>query len=151
MTLRPTMPSGPFDIALIASGDPAECPVRDVLVHFGGKWNTLILLCLGSAPHRFGGLRRRIPHISKRMLTTTLRDLERDGFVSRHAFPTKLPGVEYRITGLGHSFLDPLYGVLVWADGHHADIRRARAGYYVKANGQARELSERQPSTHPTR
>ncbi|NPD70235.1 helix-turn-helix transcriptional regulator (plasmid) [Lichenicola cladoniae] len=136
MTLRPTTADGPFDIALIATRDPAECPIRDVLVHLGGKWSTLILLCLGSAAHRFGALRRAIPHISKRMLTETLRDLERDGFVSRHVFATKLPSVEYRITDLGHSFLDPLHGVLICANGHHAEIRRARAGYDAKDSAQ---------------
>ncbi len=129
MSLQTITAAEPFDLIRIARVDPADCPVRDVLVHLGGKWSTLILLCLGSAPHRFGALRRAIPHISKRMLTETLRDLERDGFVSRHVFATKLPSVEYRMTDLGRSFLAPLHGVLAWADGHHADIRRARAGY----------------------
>lgn len=124
---------GAFDIGLIARVDPADCPIRDVLVHIGGKWSTLILFCLGAAPHRFGALGRAIPQISKRMLTETLRELERDGFVSRHVFPTKLPGVEYRITALGRSFLVPLQGVLDWANRHHAEIRLARADYRESA------------------
>ena len=119
----------PFDIALIAKGDPAQCPVRDVLARLGSKWSTLILLCLGSAPHRFGALGRAVPHISKRMLTETLRDLERDGFVSRHVSATRLPNVEYRITDLGRSFLRPFQGMLTWAEDHHNEVRRARAGY----------------------
>ena len=116
-----------FDVALIRSVDPADCPVRDVLVHIGGKWSTLILFCLGAEPHRFGALGRAIPQISKRMLTETLRALEADGFVSRHVFSTKLPNVEYRITSLGRSFLIPLQGVLEWVNSHYPEIRRARA------------------------
>ncbi len=134
MTVEPACAEGAFDIATIAGADPADCPVRDVLAHLGGKWSTLILLCLGAAPHRFGALGRAVPRISKRMLTETLRDLERDGFVSRHVFATRLPSVEYRITALGRSFLVPFGGVVAWVDDHHADIRRARVAYDTGAN-----------------
>ena len=109
--------------------DPGNCPVRDVLDQLSGKWNTLLLLCLAGGPHRFGGLRRAVPQISKRMLTQTLRDLERDGFITRHAFPTKLPSVEYRLSGLGESFLVPLHGLIAWVDQRHGEIRSARTRY----------------------
>ncbi len=63
------------------------------------------------------------------MLTQTLRDLERDGFLTRHEFPTKLPSVEYRLSALGESFLVPLHALLVWVEAQHGQIRRARTRY----------------------
>ena len=116
-----------------ASGDdPGKCPVRDVLDHLSGKWSTLVLLLLAEGPRRFGALRRGVPQISKRMLTQTLRDLERDGFLTRHAFPTKLPSVEYRLSAMGESFLVPLRTLLVWVEKQHGQIRRARTRYDAK-------------------
>lgn len=109
--------------------DPAHCPVRDVLDHLSGKWSTLVLLYLEDGPRRFGALLRGVPQISRRMLTQTLRDLERDGFLTRHAFPTRLPSVEYRLSPLGKSFLGPLRVLLVWVETQHGQIRRARARY----------------------
>ena len=109
--------------------DPGNCPVRDVLDHLSGKWSTLLLLALAEGPRRFGALRRAVPQISKRMLTQTLRDLERDGFLTRHAFPTKLPSVEYRLSALGASFLVPLRALLAWVEKEHGQIRRARIRY----------------------
>ena len=117
-----------------ASDDPDKCPVRDVLDHLSGKWSTLILLYLEAGPGRFGALRRGVPQVSKRMLTQTLRDLERDGFVTRHAFPTKLPSVEYRLTALGESFLVPLHALILWVEEQHGKIRRARTCYDAKAS-----------------
>ncbi len=109
--------------------DPGKCPVRDVLDHLSGKWSTLLLLALADGPRRFGVLRRAVPQISKRMLTQTLRDLERDGFLTRHVFQTKLPSVEYRLSPLGESFLGPLRTLLDWVEREHGRIRRARTHY----------------------
>ena len=109
--------------------DPGNCPVRDVLDHLSGKWSTLLLLALAEEPRRFGALRRAVPQISKRMLTQTLRDLERDGFLTRQAFATKLPSVEYRLSALGASFLGPLRALLAWVEKEHGQIRRARTHY----------------------
>lgn len=106
--------------------DPAQCPVRDVLDRIGDKWTTLILIILGIKPHRFSDIRRAIPDISKRMLTQSLRNLERDGMVTRHVFPTKPPSVEYRLSALGISVLEPLAGLVKWAEGNHSAIRDAR-------------------------
>ncbi len=106
--------------------------MRDVLDHLSGKWSTLLLLHLQEGPCRFGALRRGVPQISKRMLTQTLRDLERDGFLKRHVFPTKLPSVEYRLSALGASFLGPLHGLLAWVEAQHGQIRRARIRYDAK-------------------
>lgn len=111
--------------------DPAACPVRGVLDRIGDKWTTLILLILAEAPHRFAAIRRRVPDISKRMLTQTLRDLERDGMVTRHVFPTKPPSVEYRLSPLGRSVLAPLSALVDWAEANHGAIRAARARYDV--------------------
>ena len=72
----------------------------------GDTWSTLILMSLAARPQRFSAMRRAIHDISKRMLTQTLRSLERDGMVSRHVFATKPPSVEYRLTALGESLLE---------------------------------------------
>lgn len=104
----------------------AGCPVRDVLDRIAAKWTTLILLALAPGPRRFSEVRRSLPDISKRMLTQTLRDLERDGMITRHVFPTKPPSVEYRLSPLGASVLPPLAGLVEWAESSHAAIQRAR-------------------------
>lgn len=112
-----------------AGFDVDQCPVRSVLDRFGSKWTVLILLLLAEAPHRFGAMRRRLPDISKRMLTQTLRDLERDGMVTRHVFPTKPPSVEYRLSPLGHSSIGPLLALVDWAQASLPEIKAARSRY----------------------
>ncbi len=102
------------------------CPVRDVLDRIGDKWSTLILTLLSSGPHRFSAAQRAIPDISKRMLTQTFRDLERDGLIERTVYPTKPPSVDYRLTALGETILEPLAGLVHWAERHHDAIRHAR-------------------------
>lgn len=108
---------------------PANCPVRDVMDHVSGKWSFLMLLELIDGPLRFGAIRRRVPDISQRMLTQTLRDLQRDGYVSRTVYPTQPPSVEYELTELGHSFCKPLVGLVDWAAKNHATIKLARAEF----------------------
>lgn len=105
------------------------CPVRGVLDRIGDKWSVLIVLILAERPHRFGELRRAIADISQRMLTQTLRDLQRDGLVTRHVFPTNPPSVEYRLSPLGTSLLAPLGGLVAWAEAHHAAIKAARTAF----------------------
>lgn len=109
--------------------DPGQCPVRDVLDRVAQKWTLLILTALEPQPRRFSALQRAVGDISKRMLTQTLRQLERDGMIARQVFPTKPPSVEYRLTPLGRSALDPIAGLMHWADAHHATIRAARAAF----------------------
>ena len=109
--------------------EPSRCPVRDVLDHLGNKWTTLMLIALAAEPRRFSALQRAVPDISKRMLTQTLRDLERDGLVSRHVFPTQPPSVEYRLTPLGQSLLDPVAYLVAWAEHTHGEIKEARARF----------------------
>ncbi|MEW9614886.1 helix-turn-helix domain-containing protein [Shinella sp. S4-D37] len=106
-----------------------DCPVRDVLDSVGGKWTSLMILGLADGPRRFSQLRRFIPDISQRMLTQTLRDLQRDGYLSRTVYPTRPPSVEYRLTPLGHSFLALLRSLVHWSAENHAAIRAARQVY----------------------
>lgn len=112
-----------------AGYDPQNCPVRDVLDQVGDKWTTLVLTVLARGPHRFNAIDRMIPDISKRMLTQSLRHLERNGMVERTVFPTKPPSVEYKLTPLGVSLTGPLYDLVRWAAEHHVDIRQAREKY----------------------
>jgi DNA-binding HxlR family transcriptional regulator len=109
--------------------DTQDCPVRDVMDRVGDKWTALVILVLSIKTHRFSELHRGIPDISKRMLTQTLRELERDGLITRHVYPTKPPSVSYALSPLGQSVLVPLEGLIEWAQKSHAGIRRARERY----------------------
>ncbi|WP_425348856.1 winged helix-turn-helix transcriptional regulator [Pararhizobium antarcticum] len=107
----------------------SDCPVRDVIENIGGKWNTLMILALADGPMRFSALRRLIPDISQRMLTQTLRDLQRDGYIDRTVFPTQPPSVDYRLTVLGQSFLSLVKQLVDWSSENHGAIRAARDVY----------------------
>lgn len=128
---RPRRVRPPIDPVL------AACPVRDVLDRIGDKWSVLMLLTLANGPLRFGALRRAVPDISQRMLTQTLRDLQRDGLIDRTVHPTVPPSVEYALTPLGRSLLVPLSGLVGWADECHAEIREARARFDAAAPARA--------------
>jgi DNA-binding HxlR family transcriptional regulator len=104
----------------------AQCPIRGILDRIGDKWSFLLILKLAQHPHRFGELRREVNDISQRMLTQTLRSLQRDGLISRTVFPTTPPSVEYRLTDLGRSLLEPMRSLVTWADLHQSDIQAAR-------------------------
>lgn len=106
--------------------DATACPVRNVLDRIGDKWTMLVVVALASRPRRFSELHRAIPDISKRMLTQTLRDLERDGLAEREVFPTKPPKVQYSLSPIGRSVLEPLAALVGWADDNYASIRQAR-------------------------
>jgi DNA-binding HxlR family transcriptional regulator len=110
------------------------CPIRSVLDRIGDKWSVLVIMTLAEQKRRFGELRREIPDISQRMLTQTLRDLQRDGMISRHVFPTNPPSVEYRLTALGTSLLAPMAGLVQWSDTNHAAIKKARSAFDGKAS-----------------
>ncbi|MBZ0161915.1 MAG: helix-turn-helix transcriptional regulator [Notoacmeibacter sp.] len=111
---------------VVDNGSLENCPVRQVMQGIFGKWSTLLLLALAEKPYRFGELRRLVPDISQRMLTQTLRDLERDGYVYREVYPTKPPSVEYGLTELGYSMLKPLTGLVEWASGNFEAVKEAR-------------------------
>ncbi len=108
---------------------PGACPVRDVIDHLGDKWSTLLIIVLAGGPQRFNAIKRAVPDISQRMLTQTLRDLQRDGLITRQVFPTQPPSVEYRLSEMGKSLLQPLATLIDWAQAHHGAIRDARATY----------------------
>ena len=110
----------------VAQGGLANCPIRNVVQNIFGKWSSLLLLALAERPYRFSELRRLVPDISQRMLTETLRDLQRDGYVHREVFPTKPPSVEYSLTDLGRSMYDSLQHLLMWAETNFETVRTAR-------------------------
>lgn len=113
--------------ALVTSREPhAECAIRGVLDRIGDKWSYLLVLSLAERAHRFGELRRKVDDISQRMLTETLRGLQRDGLIERRVFATTPPSVEYRLTELGQSLLEPMQGLVAWAEGKQPAIERAR-------------------------
>jgi DNA-binding HxlR family transcriptional regulator len=102
---------------------------RDVLDRIGDKWSVLVICRLGERPHRFNELRRAAAGITQRMLTSTLRGLERDGVVSRTVHPTTPPRVEYALTGAGQSLLSIVQDLCNWTDEHLGSIRAARHAY----------------------
>jgi len=110
-----------------------NCAVRDVLDQISDKWSVLIIIALAERPHRFGELKRAIEDISQRMLTQTLRDLQADGLIEREVFPTAPPGVEYRLSPLGKSFLAPLSVLVSWTEANHEAIRVAREAFSAAA------------------
>ena len=106
---------------------PADCrAISDVLARVGDKWSVLVVTRLGAGPMRFNELRRAIGGISQRMLTLTLRGLERDGLVIRTVFPTIPPRVDYALTPLGRDLLQPVSALGEWATRNQAKIARAR-------------------------
>lgn len=113
-------------VGMASDFDPAMCPVRNVLDHISTKWTPLILLTLQAGPLRFSQLHKQVPDISKRMLTQSLRDLERDGLLSRKVFPTKPPSVEYELTPLGASVMVPMSALVSWAEKNFEKIKLSR-------------------------
>ena len=107
------------------------CPSRQILDRIADKWTTLVIGILSGAlaPVRFREFRRRIEGISQKMLTQTLRDLERDGLVLRTAYPVIPPRVEYSLTPLGETLRVPLGALNEWAHAHIDDIREAQATF----------------------
>src|SRR5258708_37642273 len=106
---------------------PEDCrAVSEILARVGDKWTVLVVGVLGDGPKRFSEIRRALGSISQRMLTLTLRGLERDGLVTRTVFPTIPPRVDYELTKLGRSLLKPVNGLRLWARQHRAAIADAR-------------------------
>ncbi|MFG3254823.1 winged helix-turn-helix transcriptional regulator [Streptomyces sp. NPDC048172] len=113
-----------------------ECPTRRLLDRIGTKWTSMAVKVLAeSAPDevRFAELRRRMPGVSQKMLSTTLRSMARDGLVARRVEPTVPPRVHYRLTPLGLSLEEPLALVRAWAEEHMAEIDRANERYEAEA------------------
>jgi DNA-binding HxlR family transcriptional regulator len=119
--------------------EPEDCrAVSEVLSRVGDKWTVLVVSTLGDGPRRFNELRKALGSISQRMLTLTLRALERDGLVTRTVFPTIPPRVDYELTKLGRSLLDPVSGLGLWARKNRAAIQDARKRFDASGSRGAR-------------
>ncbi len=106
-----------------------SCSVREILDLVGDKWSLLVMATIGSETRRFMDLRRSIEGISQRMLTLTLRRLERDGLITRTIYPEIPPRVEYQVTRLGATLQETIFGIVNWATENRAEIAAARARY----------------------
>ncbi|HWM81960.1 MAG TPA: helix-turn-helix domain-containing protein [Pseudolabrys sp.] len=110
--------------------EPEDCrAVSEVLSRIGDKWTVLVVGVLGDGPKRFNEVRRSLGSISQRMLTLTLRGLERDGLVTRTVYPTVPPRVDYALTTLGRSLLEPVNGLGLWARQNRVAIQSARDAF----------------------
>lgn len=108
--------------------DP-DCPTRLVLDRIGDKWTVLVVLLLGSGPMRFSELRDRLGRVAPKVLTQTLRRMERDGLVTRTIFAEVPPRVEYALTALGESLTEPITVIADWAEANVSRITAAQATY----------------------
>jgi DNA-binding HxlR family transcriptional regulator len=108
--------------------------VGDMLARLGDKWSMLLVLLLRSGTKRFGELKLLVPGISQRMLTRTLRSLERDGLVKRTHHPTVPPRVDYELTALGHPLSEPVEALGAWSKAHEAEIRAARHDFDARGD-----------------
>lgn len=122
------LPSGSTDVF-----ETDACRLRDLLDRLADKWSLLVVELLGHGTHRFSELRREIDGISQRMLTLTLRNLERDGLVTRTVYPVVPPRVEYALTPLGTSLLDAIGPLVTWTRVHRPEIVEARTRYDTAA------------------
>lgn len=114
---------------------PAESVdiIRQVLARAGDKWSTLVVATLQNGPMRYTDLQRAITGVSQRMLTLTLRQLQRDGLITRTAYAEVPPRVEYTLTALGTTLLDIVVPLIDWAGTHHEDIHQNQAGFDAQA------------------
>lgn len=113
----------------ITAGQARACTVREALDRVGGKWSIGILVAASQGPVRFTELERQVEGISRRMLTLTLRNLERDGLLHREVYPTVPPKVEYTATPMALELYESLVALTAWAERHRAAITDARAAY----------------------
>ncbi|HET7293140.1 MAG TPA: helix-turn-helix domain-containing protein [Vicinamibacteria bacterium] len=114
---------------MVRKGDVLNpsCPSREVLERIGEKWTALVIRVLADGTHRYSDLQRRVGGVSQKMLTQTVRGLERDGLVVRRVFPVVPPRVEYSLTPLGRTLIEPLDAVCRWAERHLPEMLAARA------------------------
>jgi DNA-binding HxlR family transcriptional regulator len=125
-----------IDVTKAHAGNHERCvAVREVLKLVGDKWSVLIVGFLGKGPLRFSELKRRIEGISQRMLTLTLRGLERDGLLTRTVTPSIPPRVDYELTTLGLTLLDPVRALAKWSERHRESIQAARDRFDRRPQG----------------
>ena len=108
---------------------PRQCLAREILARVGDKWSVYVVAMLADGPRRFSALKRSVDGISQRMLTLTLRGLERDGLVTRTVHPTVPPSVEYALTALGRTLIAPVMALVAWAEKNQGRIQQARARF----------------------
>lgn len=123
------MGDGHTDVATRAEFGADGCSLKDVLERVGDKWSILVIASLARRPRRFRALQRSIEGISQRMLTLTLRRLERDGLISRSVRDSRPPQVEYGLTPLGQSLTGPLRNLADWAEAHRPEIAANRLSW----------------------
>jgi len=111
-----------------------DCEVRQILDRIADKWSLLVIALLDRRRMRFTELRREIDGISQRMLTVTLRQLERDGLVHRTVHPVVPPRVDYELTPLGVSLHETVQALVTWTDSHQREIAAARSAYDTRAS-----------------
>jgi DNA-binding HxlR family transcriptional regulator len=117
-------------LPVVSCGDEHEdCGIRDVLDRIGDKWSVLVVVELAQGIRRFRELQRAVPGISQRMLTLTVRRLERDGLITRTVHPTVPPQVEYELTTMGHSLTHLVRALADWSAEHRDAIAAARRGW----------------------
>ena len=109
-----------------------DCDVRQILDRIADKWSLLVIALLDRQTMRFTELRRAIDGVSQRMLTVTVRHLERDGLIRRTVYPVVPPRVEYALTDLGCSLHEVIKSLVVWTEAHQRDIAEARSAYDVR-------------------
>jgi DNA-binding HxlR family transcriptional regulator len=114
---------------------PPGCRAREILDRVGDKWTLYVVSLLGSGTHRFSELQRAIDGITPRMLTVTVRNLERDGLVTRTVYPVVPPRVDYELTTIGQTLLEAVTPLVEWAGTHLVDIDTARAAYDHRVDG----------------
>jgi DNA-binding HxlR family transcriptional regulator len=125
---------------------PANCHAREMLARVGDKWSVYVIHVLGDAGTlRFNELRSRVAGISQRMLTVTLRGMERDGLVTRTVFPEVPPRVEYALTRLGRTLRQLVRGLVDWSGAHLAEVDAARAAYDTRNRGSAKPVPVGRP------
>ncbi|MFF8934940.1 winged helix-turn-helix transcriptional regulator [Streptomyces paradoxus] len=139
-------PKSPSDCAgTVDHGDAApfqwdtreDCQVRQILDRIADKWSLLVIALLDNRRLRFTELRREIDGVSQRMLTVTLRSLERDGLVKRTVHPVVPPRVEYELTPLGRTLHTTIQSLVTWTEEHREEIAHARTAYDTRAAGAA--------------
>ncbi|WP_231579627.1 helix-turn-helix domain-containing protein [Dermacoccus sp. PE3] len=111
----------------------ATCPSRTSLARIANKWTAMIVIALSGGPLRFGQVRQAVDGISGKVLADTLRELERDGLLTRTSYDEMPPRVEYELTPLGRTLREPLTALGQWAEAHVEEVERARAVYDTQA------------------
>lgn len=131
----------------VTTGEPASAcesnckPVAEVLNQIAGKWTIFVITHLSDGPMRFSEMKRMTGGISQKVLTATLRDLERNGFVTRKVTPTIPPRVDYELTEMGHELRAPLGAIRTWADANRERVELARQRFSERAEEQKRSGS----------